>query len=168
MGNGLSRFIERGTISCLALKDQRSLREEQSIQGPYFSVFELVMQKADLFLFLYELPAFRFAKSKGIQWMAWCMFRCKDIQWMDLHGPPFDHVLDVGGDHRLFLGCPLSGYKDSMQGPSGLGGCLFVCFKGFWSLAAALGGHLFFAYAPLLREEYFRFPGMHVGGESAL
>jgi hypothetical protein len=40
-----------GTISCLALKDQRSLREEQSIQGPYLSVFELVMQKADLFLF---------------------------------------------------------------------------------------------------------------------
>jgi hypothetical protein len=38
----------------------------------------------------------------------------------------FGHVLDVGGDHRLFLGCPLSGYKDSMQGFSGLGVCVFA------------------------------------------
>jgi hypothetical protein len=33
--NELSRFIERGTSSCLALKDQRSLREE-SVQWSYF------------------------------------------------------------------------------------------------------------------------------------
>jgi hypothetical protein len=45
---------------------------------------------------------------------------------MDLRGPSFDHVLDVGGDHRSFLGCPLSGYTDSMQGLSGLGVCVFA------------------------------------------
>jgi hypothetical protein len=44
----------------------------------------------------------------------------------DLREPPFDHVLDVGGGHRLFLGCPLSGYKDPMQGLSGLGVCVFA------------------------------------------
>jgi hypothetical protein len=47
----LSRLIERGTISCLALKDQRSLREEQPIQWSYVFVFEWVMRKADPFLF---------------------------------------------------------------------------------------------------------------------
>jgi hypothetical protein len=45
---------------------------------------------------------------------------------MDLRGPSFDHVLNVSGDHRLFLGRPLSGYKDSMQGFSGLGVCVFA------------------------------------------
>jgi hypothetical protein len=45
---------------------------------------------------------------------------------MDLREPPFDHALDVGGDHRLFLGCHLSGYKDSMQGSSGLGVCVLA------------------------------------------
>jgi hypothetical protein len=32
------------------------------------------------------------------------VFSCKDIQWMDLREHSFDHVLHVGGDHRLFLG----------------------------------------------------------------
>jgi hypothetical protein len=54
------------------------------------------------------------------------MFSCEGIQGMDLREISFDHVLDVGGDHRLFLGCSLSGYKDSMQGLSGLGVCVFA------------------------------------------
>jgi hypothetical protein len=45
---------------------------------------------------------------------------------MDLREPSFEHILDVGGDHRLFLGCPLSGYKDSMHGFSGLDVCVFA------------------------------------------
>jgi hypothetical protein len=55
-----------------------------------------------------------------------CMFSCKDIQWIDLSVPFLEHVLDVGGDHRLFLGRPLSGYKKTMQGSSGLGVCVFA------------------------------------------
>jgi hypothetical protein len=47
-------------------------------------------------------------------------------------------------------------------------GCLCVCFKGLWPLAKAFGAHLFFAYGFLLREDYFRFPVMHFGGESVL
>jgi hypothetical protein len=58
------------------------------------------------------------------------MFSCEGIQGMDLREISFGHVLDVGGDHRLFLGCSLSGYKDSMQGLSGLGVCVFAS-KGF-------------------------------------
>ena len=51
------------------------------------------------------------------------MFSCKGIQGMDLREIS---VLNFGGDHRLFLGCSLSGYKDSMQGFSGLGVCVFA------------------------------------------
>jgi hypothetical protein len=35
-----------------------------------------------------------------------------------------DHL--TGRRKSLFLGCPLSGYKDSMQGFSGLGVCVFA------------------------------------------
>ena len=46
---------------------------------------------------------------------------------MDLRGPSFDRVLDVGPPFVLgFLGYPLSGYKDSMQGLSGLGVYVFA------------------------------------------
>jgi hypothetical protein len=111
----------------------------------YFSVFEWVMQKEDRFFFLYELPAFRFAKSKRYSVDGLVMFSCNGIQWMDLRKPSFDHVLNVGGDHRLFLGCPLSGYKDSMQGFSGLGVCVFASKAfGLWQR--------------LLGIIYFRFP----------
>ena len=95
------------------------------------------------------------------------MFSCKDIQWMDLREPVSDHVLDVGGDHRLYLGRPLSGYKDSMQGFSGLGVSVFASnVFGLWQ--RLLGIIYFFAYGFLLREDYFRFPVMHFGGESVL
>jgi hypothetical protein len=86
----------------------------------YFSVFEWVMQKADRFFSL-RASCFQIRKKQRYSVDGLMMFSCKDIQWMDLRGPSFDHVLDVGGDHRLFLGCLLSGYKESMQGFSGLG-----------------------------------------------
>ena len=66
--------------------------------------------------------------------------RC-DIQWVDLREPPFDHVLNVGGDHCLFLGFPLSGYKDSMQGLSVWIGCVCVFASkvfGLWRLRFCL------------------------------
>ena len=96
-----------------------------------------------------------------------CMFSCKDIQWIDLSEPFLEHVLDVGGDHRLFLGRPLSGYKKTMQGSSGLGVCVFAS-KAFGLWQGPLGIIYFFAYGFLLRGGYFRFPVMHFGGESSV
>ena len=125
------------------------------------------MQKADR-SFSLRASCFQIRKKQRYSVDGLMMFSCKGIQGMDLREISFDHVLNVGGGHRLFLGCSLSGYKDSMQGLSGLGVCLCVCFKGFWSLAKAFGDHLFFAHGFLLREDYFRFPVMHFGGESVL
>jgi hypothetical protein len=95
------------------------------------------------------------------------VFSCKDIQWMDLREPVSDHVLDVGGDHRLYLGRPLSGYKDSMQGSSGLGVWVFAS-KAFGLRQRLLGVIFFCVWAPLswflLREDYFRSQQEHTQG----
>jgi hypothetical protein len=92
----------------------------------YFFVFEWrVMQKADR-SFSLRASCFQIRKKQRYSVDGLMMFSCIGIQWMDLRELSFDHVLNVGGDHRLFLGCPLGGYKDSMQGFSGLGVCVFA------------------------------------------
>ena len=80
------------------------------------------MQKADR-SFSLRASWFQIRKKKRYSVDGLMMFSCKGIQGMDLREIS---VLNFGGDHRLFLGCSLSGYKDSMQGFSGLGVCVFA------------------------------------------
>ena len=80
------------------------------------------MQKADR-SFSLRASWFQIRKKQRYSVDGLMMFSCKGIQGMDLREIS---VLNVGGDHRLFLGCSLSGYKDSMQGFSGLGVCVFA------------------------------------------
>ena len=75
---------------------------------------------------------------------------------MDLREPSFEHILDVGGDHRLFLGCPLSGYKDSMHGFSGLDVCVFAS-KVFGLWQRLLGVIYFLLLGPSCVEIIFGF-----------
>ena len=80
------------------------------------------MQKADRSVSL-RASWFQIRKKQRYSVDGLMMFSCKGIQGMDLREIS---VLNFGGDHRLFLGCSLSGYKDSMQGFSGLGVCVFA------------------------------------------
>jgi hypothetical protein len=112
----------------------------------YFSVFEWVMQKADR-SFSLRASCFQIRKKQRYSVDGLMMSSCKvNIQGMDLREISFDHVLNVGGDHRLFLGCSLSGYKDSMQGFSGLGVCVFALKAfGLWQRHS----FIFCSWAPL-------------------
>jgi hypothetical protein len=89
-------------------------------------------------------------------------------------GPPPHPPREAGrgrcsGQPRSKLGCPLSGYKDSMQGFSGLGVCVFA-YKifGLWQRLLGVIFFLLMGSSSCVKTHYFRFPVIHFGGESVL